>query len=68
METVQYSVVRDLPLEYEDAHAPSGEDPMGFIENWLLAWYDPERRAGGYHHVGLRRSEGLADCWNWVAL
>jgi hypothetical protein len=68
MGTAQHSVVRDLPLEFEDAHTPSSEDQVGFIENWLLAWYDPERRAGGYHHVGLRRTEGLADVWNWVAL
>lgn len=62
------AVQQELPIEHEDAHHPSGDETAPFVENWLLAWHDPVTRTGGYHHFGLRRGDGLADCWHWVAL
>jgi hypothetical protein len=59
-------VKQDFPVSFEDRHLPGPDDGENYIENWFLAWHDPIGRAGGYHHVGLRRNQGYADIWNWV--
>jgi hypothetical protein len=47
--------------------APPGADEA-WQESWFLGWYDPARRAGGFHHLGLQRVRQRADLWSWVAV
>jgi len=43
-------------------------DAEAWQESWCLAWHDPHRRCGGWHHIGLQRNRGFADVWNWLVV
>jgi hypothetical protein len=59
-------VLQEFPESHELRHLPGPGDDERLIENWMIGWFDPQRRVGGYHHVGLRWVEGYADVMNWL--
>jgi hypothetical protein len=60
--------VHEISIEDDHSHDPGpGADPY-WQESWFLGWYDPVKRAAGFHHVGIPRVRGRADLWHWVAL
>jgi hypothetical protein len=54
--------------EDDGSHLPPAAASEHWQESWFLGWYDPARRAGGFHHLGLQRVRQRADLWSWVAL
>jgi len=47
------------------AHPPP-DDPL-WQESWLLSWYCPRTRTGGYHHVDFQPSRGRTCVQSWSA-
>lgn len=35
-------------------------------ESWFLGWYDPAKRAAGFHHLGLQPVRRRADVWTGI--
>lgn len=54
--------------EDDGNHAPPPGADSSWQESWFLGWYDPLRRAAGFHHVGIARVAGSANVWHWLAL
>ena len=52
----------------DGSHVAPPDADESWQESWFLGWYDPARRAGGFHHLGLQRVRRRADLWSWVAL
>jgi hypothetical protein len=48
-------------------HEPPDGDER-WQESWFFIWIDPDRRAGGYHHLSQWRNKGICDAWSWTAL
>src|ERR1700746_2253392 len=36
--------------------------------SWAFSWFDPVNRVAGYHHTGMQRVRGIADCWSWLSV
>jgi hypothetical protein len=49
-------------------HEPPADADISWQESWCLAWFDPHRGCGGWHHIGLQRNRGFADVWNWLVV
>jgi hypothetical protein len=54
--------------EDDSSHAAPSDASEFWQESWFLGWYDPARRAAGFHHLGLQRVRRRADLWSWIAL
>jgi hypothetical protein len=54
--------------EDDGSHAAPPDADEFWQESWFLGWYDPARRAAGFHHLGLQRVRQRADVWSWIAL
>jgi hypothetical protein len=54
--------------EDDGSHAAPPDADEFWQESWYLGWYDPARRAAGFHHLGLQRVRQRADLWSWIAL
>ena len=54
--------------EDDGSHAAPPAADEFWQESWYLGWYDPARRAAGFHHLGLQRVRQRADLWSWIAL
>jgi len=54
--------------EDDGSHAAPPDADEYWQESWYLGWYDPARRAAGFHHLGLQRVRRRADVWSWIAL
>jgi len=54
--------------EDDGSHAAPPDADEYWQESWYLGWYDPARRAAGFHHLGLQRVRQRADLWSWIAL
>ena len=48
-------------------HLPPDGADESFQESWGFAWHDPERQAGGIHHISYQRNRGIADILSWIA-
>ncbi|MGH9043213.1 MAG: DUF7064 domain-containing protein [Acidimicrobiia bacterium] len=57
-----------IRVEDNGPHQAGPDAGPAWQESWFLGWYDPDARAGGFHHVGLARPAGRADVWSWLAL
>jgi hypothetical protein len=58
------------PIDVADdaRHEPPADADERWQESWFLSWYDPRRRAAGFHHIGLVPGRATADLWHWVAV
>jgi hypothetical protein len=54
--------------EDDGSHPAPPDADEYWQESWFLGWYDPARRAAGFHHLGLQRLRRRADVWSWIAL
>jgi hypothetical protein len=52
----------------DGSHPAPPDADESWQESWFLGWYDPARRAAGFHHLGLQRIRRRADVWSWIAL
>ena len=50
----------------DHSHKPNGDEK--WQESWAFSWFDPITRVAGYHHTGMQRGRGIADCWSWFAV
>ena len=60
--------MQSIRPEDDGSHVPPPDADESWQESWFLGWYDPARRAGGFHHLGLQRVRQRADLWSWIAL
>lgn len=58
---------RILP-EDDGTHAVPQDADEFWQESWFLGWYDPAKRAAGFHHLGLQGVRQRADLWSWIAI
>lgn len=56
-----------LPEDDGSHPVPSDADEF-WQESWFLGWYDPARKAAGFHHLGLQGVRRRADVWSWIAV
>jgi hypothetical protein len=54
--------------EDDSSHPVPADADETWQESWFLGWYDPAKRAGGFHHLGLQRVRQRADLWSWIAV
>jgi hypothetical protein len=60
--------VQIIRPEDDGSHAAPPDASEFWQESWYLGWYDPAKRAAGFHHLGLQRVRQRADLWSWIAL
>ena len=60
--------MQSIRPEDDGSHVPPPDADESWQESWFLGWYDPARRAGGFHHLGLQPIRQRADLWSWIAL
>jgi hypothetical protein len=59
---------RAIRPEDDSAHTAPPDADEFWQESWFLSWYDPARKAAGFHHFGLQRVRQRADLWSWIAV
>ena len=53
--------MQSIRPEDDGSHVPPPDADESWQESWFLGWYDPARRAGGFHHLGLQPIRQRAD-------
>jgi hypothetical protein len=59
--------MHEIRPEDDGAHEVPADADEFWQESWFLGWYDPARKAAGFHHLGLQRVRQRADVWSWIA-
>jgi hypothetical protein len=60
--------MHEIRPEDDGSHDVPPDADEFWQESWFLGWYDPARKAAGFHHLGLQRVRQRADVWSWIAV